>query len=568
MTRLDENPFEDAQFVAWPPLYHIFLAELFRALRWLGLGEWVRLETALTINITAFAVSVYALQRLAVQWFVRSELIFVTVMLYALGFPALYFNSFLLSGNLGMPLMICAFALIAHKQAWWAVTTGALLFALATIVRPSFGAYGLAFVLYYLVRYGMNWKFIGRAAVFSAVFFAAVLLGSLEVARISGGKVFGLSANAGLDFFITMSKYHRVELNYDGWHFFIIAPSLSWEPEYGTFYTNVPFYEQGYYFSRGWEFLKRYPMRLFRSFEHMGHLFFADMLPSRADAPGFNFWRPVWDWFKFGMFLTFGLYVWMWRRLGERKPEFVMMISVVLLTLLVSAIFTGEPRYTYSILFIFYLLFFKLVELYWKDRRGWLRPTLIYVGILIAVTMLVAGVNVVRRWDLGPRSTMASMQPNNTSPPVEINMRRVLFPHGQDKVGLFHITEKYPPLEQAAPVRINTRMELLGEDPMLMEFEFYSSWRFRLYIDEREALVSENMDYFLPATTLLQLEPGVHDIEIMIDYQPMIGGFAASYNYWEPNGWRVRRFLGVSWEKVRFLLPETAVALPQAEPEL
>ncbi len=547
--------FEDPQFIAWPPLYHIFLAELFRVFRWLGLDELIRLETALSINIVAFAVSVYALQRLAVQWFVRPELIFITVMLYALGFPSLYFNAFLLSGNLGMPLMICAFALITHKQAWWAVATGGLLFALASIIRPSFGPYGLSFVLFYLVRHGMNWKFIARAAVFSAVFFSMVLLASLEVARISGGKVFGLSANGGLDFFITMSKYHKVDLKYDGWNFVIVVPALSWEPEYGTFNTNVPFYNQDYYFHQGWEFLKHNPMRAFRSFEHMGHLFFADMLPSRLDAPGFSFWRPVWDWFKCGMFLTFGLYLWMWRRLGERQPEFVMMISVVLLTLIVSAIFTGEPRYTYSILFIFYLLFFKLIELYWDNQRGWLRSVLIYAGFLMTATAATAAVNEVIRRDLGPRSVSLSVLPV-ASAPVEVQARRILFPYGKDKPGLFHVTEDIPPLNQAAPVRMHTLMEVLGQDSLAVEFEFYSAWPFRFYVDKRELPFKASSDYFEPTTTAMQLAPGRHDIEIVMDYQPVIGGFAASYNYWEPDGWRVRRFFGVSWERVRFLLPE------------
>jgi hypothetical protein len=547
--------FEEPQFVAWPPLYHIFLAELFRILRWLHLEGLIRLETALTINIAAFAVSVYALQRLAAQWFARPQFILIVVLLYALGFPSLYFNAFLLSGNLGMPLMLCAFALIVNKPSWWAIAAGGLLFALAVIVRPSFGPYGLAFVLYYLTRYGMNWKFVGRAAIFSAVFFAAVLLASLEVARISSGKVFGLSANGGLDFFITMSKYHKVEVNYDGWNFAVVVPALSWEPEYGTFYTDVPFYKQGYYFRQGWEFLKHDPMRLFSSFEHIAHLFFADMLPSRADAPGFSFWIPVWDWFKFIMFLTCGLYAWMWRRLGERKPEFVAMISIVLLTLVVSALFTGEPRYTYAILFVFYLLFFKLIELYLDDRRGWLKPALIYMVFLLTATAVTAGVNEVRRRDLGPRSVSITMQPDSLSPPVEIAARRILFPYGKDKAGLFHVTEEIPELSQPAPVRMNTRMEVVGSEPLLVEFEFYSSWPFRFSIDKRELLNSQNTDYFVASNTLLQLEPGTHEISVVMDYQPMVGGFAASYNYTEPDGWRVRRFIGVDRGRVGFSLP-------------
>lgn len=567
MSRLQGGEFEDSQFVAWPPLYHIFLAELFRLLRWAGLEGLVRLETALCINIAACAVSVYALQRVAAHWFERSEFVLITVLLYGLGFPSLYFNAFLLSGNLGMPLMICAFALVVLRHHWWAVAAGGLLLALGVIVRPSFGPYGLAFVLFYLARYGISWRFMGRAAVFSAVFFAAVLLASAEVARISKGKVFGLSANGGLDFFITMSNYHRIETAYDGWHFVVVAPALSWEPENGTFYTDVPFYNQDYYFRQGWQFLKRDPMRLFRSYEHMSHLFFADMLPSRVDAPGFTFWIPLWDRFKFVIFLTLGLYAWMWRRLGARKPELVLMISTVALTLVVSAIFTGEPRYTYAILFIFYLLFFKLVELLWQDRgRGWLRPGLTYACVLALITTVIAAAIEIRRWDLGPRSVRISMPPPDVAAsPGELEVRRVRFPYGKDRPGLFHVSEEYPELKQPGPVRIRTRMEVLGTQTLALQFEVYSAWLFRIHVDNKPLVSTLSTDYFEPLQAYAELAPGMHDIEIQLDYEPMIGGFAVSYSYWEHNGWRVRRFLGVPSDNILFSLPDAPAAEPAAQ---
>lgn len=567
IARLQGGEFDEGQYVAWPPLYHIFLAELFRVLSWLGLSALVRLETALFINIMAFAISVYALQRVAGQWFARSEMILVTVLLYALGFPSLYFNAFLLSGNLGMPLMICAFALVVHRQQWWAAAVGGLVLALGVIVRPSFGPYGLAFVLLYLARHGFSRQFLGRAALFSGAFFAAVLLASAEVARISGGKVFGLSSNGGLDFFITMSNYHRIETAYDGWHFVVVAPALSWEPENGTFYTDVPFYNQGYYFRQGWEFLKRDPMRLFRSYEHMSHLFFADMLPTRLDAPGFSFWIPLWDWFKFGMFLTFGLYAWLWRRLGARKPEFVLMISVVALTLIVSAIFTGEPRYTYSILFIFYLLFFKLVELFWQDRaRGWLRRGLIYACVLASITLVIAAATEIRRRDLGPRSVQISLPPPDvTESPSQLEVRRVRFPFGKDKEGLFHVSEDLPQLKQPGLVRMQTRMEVLGTQTRALQFEIYSAWLFRIYVDGKPLVSAVNADFFEPMQAYIELTPGVHHIEIHLDYEPTTGGFAVNYSYWEPNGWRVRRFLGVATDMVRFSLPDAPTIGPTAQ---
>lgn len=562
MDRLNGRAFEEPQFVAWPPLYHIFLAELFRVFRWIGLESWIRLETALTINMLAFAASVYALQRVAVQWFDRPEFVFITLMLYAFGFPAWYFNAFLLSGNLGMPLMIIAFALIVHKCSWWSAVVGAMLFGLGVLARPSFGPFGLAFVIYYLALYRISWKFIRRAAIFSAVFFFIVALGSAEVARISKGKLVGLSGNGGLDFFISMSHYHRVDVSYDGWHFFVVAPALSWKPENGSFYTDVPFYNQNYYFDLGWEFIRHDPMSLLQNFGHLQNLFFADMLPTRYDAPGFGLWRPVWDWFKFGMFLTLGLYFWAWRYLGERLPAFALLISVVGITLVVSFIFTGEPRYTYAIIFVFYLLFFKLIEIMSRNWRRWLRPVAIYASLLVMAGSASAAVVELLRLDLGDRSVKVNYLPlpefigREGVAPVEFEARRLLFPHGKDREGLFHLAVEHPPLSRPGTVSMRTRLEIPGGQPLPINFEMYSAWTFRMYVNGQERFATDNTDYFNELGSYMELAPGVYNIEFVIDYIPLPGGFAVNYSYWESDGWRVRTPLGLSSERVRFSLPD------------
>jgi hypothetical protein len=65
----------------------------------------------------------------------------------------------------------------------------------------------------------------------------------------------------------------------------------------------------------------------------------------------------------------------------------------------------------------------------------------------------------------------------------------------------------------------------------------------------------------------IELKPGFHDIEININYEPLVGGFAATYSYWEPDGWRVRRFLGVAWDRIQFSLPAAAATTSPVNPE-
>jgi hypothetical protein len=554
IARLDGDEFSDAQFIAWPPLYHIFLAELFRVFRAIGLDGLIRLETALMINIFAFAVSVYAFHRLATHWFTKPAFVLIAVLLYAIGFPSLYFNAFLLSGNLGGPLLVMATAIVATREHSRSAVIGALLFGLATLIRPSFGPYGLAFVALYLARHGIRWIFVRRAAMFSAVFFAIVLLGSAEVARISGGKVFGLSGNGGLDFFIASSDYHKVDVEYDGWHFMVVVPAYSYRPENGTFYTNVPFYKQDYYFNLGWEALKRDPSQVWKNFRNVRNLFFAPMLPSRSDAPGFETLMPVWDWIKFAMFMLLGLYIWTWRSLGSRAPVFWLLINFVTLTAIVAYFFTGEPRYTYAIMFAFYLLALKLVELLADYWRQWGRALGLY-----AVTLLVAGAATaaVLNDPYYPPTVAVELAPEDEpstgpAPPFRTKVGRVLFPYTHD-IGLDHVRRVLPLTNDPVRVRMRTRAQVTGTDGLPLRFEIYSAWPFELRINGHVHVpLNRPLDYFEEFVTEAILVPGVHDIDVVFHYAPAVGGFAVAYSYWDGD-WRTRKLLGVTSDRVRFL---------------
>lgn len=556
MQRLDGREFADSQFVAWPPLYHIFLAELFRILRVLGLGELVRLETALLLNITVFAASVFALQRLAAHWLQRGDMVLLCTLLYGFGFPALYFNAFLLADNLGSPLLVMAVAAIVCVPGWRGILLSAMLFAAATIVRPALGPYGLAFVAFLLARQGWSRRFLLQAALFSALFFSLIALASLEVSRISKGRVNGLSANGGLDFFIANTDYHRVDLSYDGWHFFVIVPAQSWRPENGVFYTNVPFYEQGHYFKLGWEALARDPIRMVRNLSEIRNLFFADMLPSRYDAPGFKWLRPVWDWFKFIMFLSCGLYLWRWRSLGERRPVVVLLGSLILLTMVVSVLFTGEPRYTYAIIFAFYLLSLHLLEDGLAGWRSWRRPLALYATAL-GVAGGVGWGSVAAMTPRLPERVELSLIPQRDALDVKPALiSRVVFPHTRGEGDLRHQDSAEVALGEPGLMRLRTRLEVLGETSLQLVMRAYSAWSIALLVDNEPIMVHESPDFFRDAESVLNLSPGLHELELQVNYLHTPGGLALNYMYQDEDGWQVRRTVGMDSPRVRFHLPQ------------
>jgi hypothetical protein len=236
----------------------------------------------------------------------------------------------------------------------------------------------------------------------------------------------------------------------------------------------------------------------------------------------------------------------------------------------VSFIFTGEPRYTYSILFIFYLLSFKLVELMWADWWRWRRVLMTYVVLLIlgsgavsaAIALYQPNTAYTVKANIQPSELFAPMPGYLPLQPQQFEIRRMLFPH-RKTVTPVHANKKYALPEQPARIQLSTRLEIAVETEFLpIQFEINSSWPFQFMIDGVVWYQSNVYpDYFTEILTYAELKPGMHDVELVIDYTPIPGGFAVNYSYWQ-DGWRHRQIMGLDTDKVRFLPLTESSATP------
>lgn len=555
LTHLNGNPSIEPQFLAWPPWYHILIAQVLALFQATGLNSLIRFESILVINTFVFALSVFAFHRIAVKWFSNdARFSLAASLLYAFGFPAWYFNAFLLSDNFSAPLLVIAVSLFYCQQKLRYVVAAAALFALASIVRPSIAPYGLAFVLAMLVHDRLSLKFFLRAGVFSAVFFVLVFLAMAEVSRISHGKVQGLSANGGLDFFIANSRFYRIDLNYDGWHNFVVVPALSWKPEHGFFKTSVPYYKQDYYYKLGWQFILHNPNRIIENTEHVKHLFFADMLPSRKDAPGFVIFRPVWDVLKFACFLSTFFFIWYWRNLSlDQKYLLTFMASTLAITCLVSYVYTGEPRYTYSIIFIFYLIALKVVQISLKDYS---RIKYVFPRVVVLLTALWFSGKVLAFIALPsfPNHLEAQFSgETNELPGQSAFVERLYFPYV--KSGALVSADNSLKLYSRGQLRLRTDFTLEGP-AQNVKWDISSAWPITILMDGEQFFKMDHSDYFREVPAFNFLQPGKHSLEVLLDYSPGPGGLALNYNFIDQEKWVHRQFVGVDKGPFTFSLPE------------
>lgn len=555
LERMEGESFRESQFLAWAPGYHIFIAEILRIFLNLGLTNLIRYEIFMGLNIVAYAVSVFALHRIAIKFFNGDARFSLgATLLYGFGFPAWYFNAFLLADNLASPLLVIALALVYLKSELRYLIIAAALFAFASFIRPSVAPYGLAFVIAMFAVHRFSAKFFIHAGVFSAVFFALVFLGMAEVSRISKGKVDGLSANGGLDFFIANSRIYRIDLNYDGWHNFVVVPALSWKPEHGFYKSRVPYYRQDYYYDLGWEYIKRNPERLVLNLEHVEHLFFASMLPSRSDAPGFSFFRPIWDVLKLACFLVAFFYVWLWRDLSVHEKKLVaFMVSTIAITFLVSYLYTGEPRYTYSIIFVFYLLALKVLQ-FALTQRARIQHALPRVAILLAALWFSGKALAFMVTPSYPNHLQASFSgQSNEHSGQPFQLESLYFPHTEGKALVS--TDKNMKLYSAGDLRFVTDLHLSGAERNI-KLDVHSSWPITIKINDQIHFRTMSPNFFAETPAFIQLSPGKHRVEVLVDYMPHEGGLSVTYNYIDDDGWVYRDFLGIDQGPISFTLPE------------
>jgi hypothetical protein len=424
LERVKGNDVSIGQWIIWPPFYHIALSYFIRLIDFFGLADF-RLEIVKGCDIILGSLSLLFLYGLTKKIAKGNPVpALIVSAAYSFCYPIIYLNAFVLTENLAIPLLIfstwCIFKVSPMRDQdseaggsggrrrirflsiplidfLWIFLSG-LSLAIATAARPAFGLLGLLFVLFltgvmvFRVRAIFKEKDIRReafsrlakAAFFSLVFFAFLGLVMLENMRISGGKLAGLGAGGGFNFYLAQSKKYWLETNFNGYRYILVPPGTVDQPERGKFITDVPFYDQAYYYSLGWQYLKGHPEMLLKNLLSFETLFFGPLFPSDASAQWFVELIPI---FKMKLFIMavsiLILLPFMLKNPLLRSRYFFFILALPFCLLSLNLIYNVEQRYLYSFAFILYILFVFAVFSFFqaKGRRLVLR-IVYYAGVL------------------------------------------------------------------------------------------------------------------------------------------------------------------------------------------
>ncbi|HYL88947.1 MAG TPA: hypothetical protein VEU32_09290 [Burkholderiales bacterium] len=346
--RLGGSELDTTQWAVWPPLTHILLSDYLRAVDLLGFSRW-RLEATLVANVAMSTASTAVVYGIAKQTLKRSSWALGVAALYAFTFPLVYFNAFVMSEHFATLCMLAAawFAL-RSRDAMLLSTAGALL-GLATALRPGFGLFGIAFVVYIAWADRFARVALGRAAAFSLGFALIVGAAAVEAHRISQGRVVGLGANGGITFYLSQCQTRKVITRYEGRDYEFVEPALADRPENGSVRFDRPIHDQAFFAGLGWQCMRDQMDLLAGASKRFRNLFFGPLLPSVPSALGFAALLPVFRWFFLLCTLALPLAFVVRRSCDVQIDALALQVGILAVAAIGLYIFPAEHRFLYPL---------------------------------------------------------------------------------------------------------------------------------------------------------------------------------------------------------------------------
>jgi len=373
--RFHGNYFSPDQWYANPPFFPIFLEQIFKILFFLGLSAY-ELQTVhilFAVFSTLSALGVFGITAQLTGGFWRA---FGAAALYALCYPILYFNAFVLTENLAIPLLILVFWIVIRREEslGWMVTAG-ILFGCAVAIRVALGPLGFFIFLYLLAARPVSWARFRRACAFSAAFFAIVFLLLVENFFISKGELRGLAGYFGFNVFL---QYCQVRNAYSGSSFYNNPTFFSRHPEFGVFHTNHPFNDRAYFLDLVSGCIHNNPHIWIENLKLFKDVFLYPPWPEFTHAGGYLFWMPAFCYVTLFLSLSIGLFYWAAPRQRLWLSRVTLLLSPLFCSLGMCYFFGMEGRLLLPGLFGLYVVFFAVLPYLARQK---FKTALYYMGL-------------------------------------------------------------------------------------------------------------------------------------------------------------------------------------------
>jgi len=320
------------------------------------------LQLMIFLNVLLHGISSYIVYLIVYRLTVRKAIAFGALIVYLFSYTQLYMNALILPDNWGTPFLIIVIWIIGFCELnIFSIIGAGLLLGVAISAKPSFIILSTVFV-WWVYSTNVKENKLLRAFLLSISILLVPVMTVLENYHISQGKVASLSATGGVNFFQGWAKVSNVssESSGSGW---LYSPGARDELYWKPFNTQEPWYNQGYFYKQGLEYIYQHPLVLLEKITWFKNLFFGFFAPTLSEQPeGYYQIMPVAQWILYIMFLSLWILCFLDFRWACDKTIYFLfsILGIFLLTIYLCGM--PERRYLSYCEFLIVILFFVALD--------------------------------------------------------------------------------------------------------------------------------------------------------------------------------------------------------------
>ena len=577
-------------WVSNAPFYSRVIAAIFTWLEYLHLSEY-RLETMLSLNILLSCFATLSLYLIGLKMLKHKGWSLALAATYAFAYPNLYFNTFLLGEPFAVPIIISALCLVMYLKDSYKIYLAGFVLAFGVGVRPSNGLLGLPCALY-IFLHGFSfretpWKEwikmlfprAVKAGLFSVAFFLIIFGIVAENNRISDGKLRGITAHSGYNFFLGQTQVHLIQSSWDGITYGFVPSSVAGNPEYGTIRTNIPIYDSERFYEEGKKILKANPHLWWDHLKKYNHLFFNNLFPAVPSVKGFSTLFDPFRHITFYMLVFCGLLFITFRERDTGKAEVLLFSSIFVLCAAALFFYTVTHQYFTNFSYTVYILAFVYLRSCYLHFNKYKAFIVSYVAVVLVSTVAYYTYKEYRYLLIDPKLKIVAEK--NNGPIYSLEQNRNIIETKQFDVNnleflqseiLTHrTTGEYENWDINFFLTATTEFDVLQEGTYMLTF--YADDGYRVKIDGETVLQEDRLKTMNEFTiqTHWVLEKGRHTMTVELFQNGVLSGLVGYYRRISrepgeaapgPFEYRTRfgqgDFIGEDSEDIRFYYPGTA----------
>lgn len=385
--RFNGKIFSINQWTGQATFFHFYLAFIFKVLEFFNLFKQ-RLEIILLLNITYTSFSIVFFYLIAKQILNGYKLSLLVSLLFALSFHSIYFNTFILSESVAIPLLIFStYLLFISRENKILLASCGICLGVAVGIKPAITLISIAFFFYIMSSSKPISKSLLAAGIFLVSFSLVIFLILSENYHISKGRLKSLSNHSAVTFFIgqckianfvSESKEYTIKL---GRLKYLLFPEL---PKLESFHTDIPIHNKKHFYKLGFECIKNDPATLIDNLLELRFAFWGPFFPHYPNLLGYTNIRRISCLLLFLMVSSLGLLYFMRKDKKIITNKVMLLLSIPVFMAITNFIFVSGGRHFSPAHFAIYLLSFLVlsrIKEYKKQAENYLFVILVIILI-------------------------------------------------------------------------------------------------------------------------------------------------------------------------------------------